>query len=632
MIAAYFKGSLTQDHISFTACEHIFPDDPEGDLGHQRGLWWSPSDEIGGTLSWALKSSSVTSLVGKPSWTDLQMEITTNHHPLLICTPGQAMVLDGTRIAQGRQQIHLVDPWPSNKQPARGFRTGWWDYSCIEIVRHYRVATGQLVGLEEYSSVSTDTDGDGVMDFDEGLGPPDYPAERPRLFQCKFREADSDSDQVSDFNEIKNYTFHDQPGYHPGHNNDALNFADIDSDHFRAEHDCDSDNDGVFDGGEDVNGNGRSPESGETCPFDNTSGTIRLAVNKNVYSVGEVVYVVDWDGLRETHGFHANSWYNAEHGSNCPSKNDGDPLIHNSYFGVDAGGHGITSPVDTCPNVGTFYLCADVLDDYRYSTPDNLDPSTCWSCAADTSHGWHFGYDFPYFHPGQPWPPYNYPAVCSDQVLTKTYKTVEVPWWWRCYGWPPPTDKYWFGIGIPKHLVTRNLLRVDTLPAFVHVGSNCAGGIVRQFAVDTQVRNDLVLHAPDTSIYWYGFSIANWQIPDSIMSTRLKITVDNSYLDSLVGNAFVQIKSGDSVYGWSPTYYDQVALVNAYVYGDANADGGVDISDAVYLIAYIFSGGPTPQPLLAGDASCDGAVDISDAVYLIAYIFAGGPAPCAGIK
>jgi hypothetical protein len=29
-----------------------------------------------------------------------------------------------------------------------------------------------------------------------------------------------------------------------------------------------------------------------------------------------------------------------------------------------------------------------------------------------------------------------------------------------------------------------------------------------------------------------------------------------------------------------------------------------------------------------GDANNDGTVDISDAVYLISYTFAGGPAPC----
>jgi hypothetical protein len=47
----------------------------------------------------------------------------------------------------------------------------------------------------------------------------------------------------------------------------------------------------------------------------------------------------------------------------------------------------------------------------------------------------------------------------------------------------------------------------------------------------------------------------------------------------------------------------------------------------VYLIAYIFSGGPAPVPYAAGDADCSGDVDIDDVVYLIAYIFSGGPPP-----
>jgi hypothetical protein len=64
--------------------------------------------------------------------------------------------------------------------------------------------------------------------------------------------------------------------------------------------------------------------------------------------------------------------------------------------------------------------------------------------------------------------------------------------------------------------------------------------------------------------------------------------------------------------------------------GDANGDASHDISDAVYLISYIFGGGPVPTPyaVCSGDANCDCAVDISDAVFMIAYIFAGGPAPC----
>jgi hypothetical protein len=73
-------------------------------------------------------------------------------------------------------------------------------------------------------------------------------------------------------------------------------------------------------------------------------------------------------------------------------------------------------------------------------------------------------------------------------------------------------------------------------------------------------------------------------------------------------------------------------LAQVYLCGDADANGMVNISDAVYLIAYIFSGGPAPNPIDAGDVDCNGFVNISDAVYLINYIFGGGPAPCAGCK
>ena len=75
--------------------------------------------------------------------------------------------------------------------------------------------------------------------------------------------------------------------------------------------------------------------------------------------------------------------------------------------------------------------------------------------------------------------------------------------------------------------------------------------------------------------------------------------------------------------------HDNVGDACDYKCGDANGDAAVDISDVVYLIAYIFSGGFPPSPLPAGDANCDGMVDISDVVYLNAYIFSGGLAPCA---
>src|SRR5690606_13503141 len=66
----------------------------------------------------------------------------------------------------------------------------------------------------------------------------------------------------------------------------------------------------------------------------------------------------------------------------------------------------------------------------------------------------------------------------------------------------------------------------------------------------------------------------------------------------------------------------------AYLNGDVDYSGLVNVSDAVYLINYIFTGGPYPVPwasAVAIDASPN--VSISDVVFLINYIFAGGPAP-----
>jgi M6 family metalloprotease-like protein len=73
---------------------------------------------------------------------------------------------------------------------------------------------------------------------------------------------------------------------------------------------------------------------------------------------------------------------------------------------------------------------------------------------------------------------------------------------------------------------------------------------------------------------------------------------------------------------------DEIGDACEYICGDADASGEVDIDDVVYLIAYIFSGGPAPEPYESGDANCAGGVDIDDVVYLIAYIFSSGDAPC----
>ena len=68
-------------------------------------------------------------------------------------------------------------------------------------------------------------------------------------------------------------------------------------------------------------------------------------------------------------------------------------------------------------------------------------------------------------------------------------------------------------------------------------------------------------------------------------------------------------------------------LKAAFVCGDADSNELVTISDAVYLINYIFGGGSEPSSQLAADADGSGLLTISDVVFLINYIFGGGPEP-----
>lgn len=74
--------------------------------------------------------------------------------------------------------------------------------------------------------------------------------------------------------------------------------------------------------------------------------------------------------------------------------------------------------------------------------------------------------------------------------------------------------------------------------------------------------------------------------------------------------------------------YSYTVEMAPFLCGDADGDELVNITDGVYLISYIFAGGPPPNPPEAGDTNCDEIINITDAVYIINFIFNEGPAPC----
>src|SRR4030042_2315515 len=67
-------------------------------------------------------------------------------------------------------------------------------------------------------------------------------------------------------------------------------------------------------------------------------------------------------------------------------------------------------------------------------------------------------------------------------------------------------------------------------------------------------------------------------------------------------------------------------LIYRFIDGDANQDGAILVADVVYLVNYLFKGGPEPW-LLLSDVNNDEKVTVSDVVYLVNYLFKGGPVP-----
>ena len=70
------------------------------------------------------------------------------------------------------------------------------------------------------------------------------------------------------------------------------------------------------------------------------------------------------------------------------------------------------------------------------------------------------------------------------------------------------------------------------------------------------------------------------------------------------------------------------AVLRSLLRGDANADGNVDVSDALVTLNYLFFGSDEPACLDAADANDSGEVDISDPIFLLGALFLGGdPVP-----
>jgi serine protease AprX len=87
--------------------------------------------------------------------------------------------------------------------------------------------------------------------------------------------------------------------------------------------------------------------------------------------------------------------------------------------------------------------------------------------------------------------------------------------------------------------------------------------------------------------------------------------------------------SPDNDYGWGVPDILAAVEYSFYMTGDVTGDEQITISDAIYLLNYLYRSGPAPSPLLLGDTDCDDMVDAADVILVLNYLYRGGPEPCS---
>ncbi|MCB2229182.1 S8 family serine peptidase [bacterium] len=108
---------------------------------------------------------------------------------------------------------------------------------------------------------------------------------------------------------------------------------------------------------------------------------------------------------------------------------------------------------------------------------------------------------------------------------------------------------------------------------------------------------------------------------DSLVLPSSVLTLGETY--------YWRVKAHDSA-GWYSDYSVAKSFTyQNYVCGDVNqSNQAPDLSDLIYLVNYLFLGGPAPTNPSAADVNCDGGVDLSDVITLVNYLFLGSGELC----
>jgi hypothetical protein len=134
---------------------------------------------------------------------------------------------------------------------------------------------------------------------------------------------------------------------------------------------------------------------------------------------------------------------------------------------------------------------------------------------------------------------------------------------------------------------------------------------------------EIARHVSDNNIYWQHHEIPMEELEAAgvLFSSEMQVrfTANDAYPQSVV-------EAG--VDGFTVT---AIECTEPWLCGDMDGSGALplDVADLVYLVDYMFNGGPAPVAMAAANVDGIGGtqLDIADLVYLVDFMFNGGPPP-----